>query len=714
MSNPLRPLLPNSPNPPRPETSLQSQHRPKRIATPAACEACRRRKSKCSAERPRCSVCIERQTPCEYTTLPTETHLRAQKRKLSGLEIRCQAYEDLVGILRSRPEEEIAHVIQRLRTGENVQAIVKTVQDGDLLLQLSFKPELRFRYEFPYNREMPHHLKESQNPYIQSLLYERTVTQTVQPPMYIETLRDISDESQKMYLAPYHTVEFHDSRISSISVSKWTAVSSDNPMLRMLLQIYFIFEFPSHSCFHKDYFLEDMFVGINRFCSPLLVNSILAIASVHGYTRMKNRAEYWQPDNLAYRFLSEALRLFELEQANPTITTIQAAAIISMAHNFNGVDELGWGYTHKSLEMARRMSLFSTSLDESTEWQVVAGVTAWCLFNLQALATFHTFKLPIIIDPPNRPLPDADEEPAYYGEILVKYPLGQEPIRVHYGSMFKAVSQFRIILNEITKASFSFSRTYSPISLEAAIRFRSRLLTWYEDLPEPLQARHIVLPCHLKIHIHYHILLISLFEPHLQIDDVHDGVDPGMIVAHSKNCFETLIRVYYLRHGFESLDTALVQFLHLLGFSALRDSSATENDPATREAVRSTLMLCAKGLWEQGQNYYLSEAIFRMFRQSMSTEDVATLREIIEVDDGHGPLNLMAQELRSRWPIGIFSMTDYNKDCTLDHFTHWWQQYLQERPQEVSSMEQDGSIVPPRYPQHYDIGARKSREEISK
>ncbi|KAI1449337.1 hypothetical protein F5Y02DRAFT_413848 [Annulohypoxylon stygium] len=700
MSHPLRPLLPNSPNPPRIETSPQSQHRPKRVATAAACEACRRRKSKCSAERPRCSVCIERQTPCEYTTLPTETHLRAQKRKLSDLEIRCQAYEDLFGILRSRPEEEITHVLQRLRAGEDAQTIVKTVQDGDLLLQLSLKPEFRFRYEFPYIREMPHFLKDPQNPYIHSLLYERTVTQLVQPPMYIETLKEVSEESQKMYLAPYHTVELHDSRISSIVVSKWTSVSSDNPMLRVLLQIYFVFEFPFHPCFQKDFFLEDMFVGTKRFCSPLLVNAILA-AAWHGYTRMKNRAEYWQPDNLGYRFLAEALRLFELEQATPTITTVQAAAIINLAYNLNGIDELGWVYARKSLEMAQRMSLFSLNPDESADWRIVAGVTAWCLFNCQALSTFHTFQPPIIEDPPNRPLPDADEEPSYYGEILVKYPLGQEPVRIHNGSVFRAISQFRILLNEITKSSFGSSRAYRPVPFEAAMQFRSRLLTWYEDLPEPLQARHIVLPCHLKIHIHYHVLLISLFEPHLQTDKVHDGVNPNMIVSHSRICFETLMRVYYLRHGFECLDTTLVQFLHLLGFSALKEISTTENGSVAQEAIRSTLMLCAKGLWEQGQNYYLSEAIFRMLKHSMSAEDVIILREIVEIEDDDGPLNLMVQALRSRWPIGIFTMADDSKDRSLEHFTRWWQRYSEEKAQDVSAMEQDGSAVPPRYPKRY-------------
>ncbi|KAI1417867.1 hypothetical protein F5Y13DRAFT_32660 [Hypoxylon sp. FL1857] len=696
MSHSLRPLLPNSPNPPRVETLSQAQHRAKRVATPAACEACRKRKSKCTAERPRCSVCVERQTTCEYTTLPAETHLRAQKRKLTDLEIKCQAYEDLVGILRSRPDEETSQVLQRVRTGEDVQTIVKAVQDGDLLLQLSLKPDLRFRYEFPYIREMPSHLNRYPNPYLESTLFKKTGVQSPQSPIYLDSLRDIVDEPQKMYLVPYHAVELVDPRISSMSVSCWTAVSSDNPMLRVLLQIYFVFEYPFHPYFHKDFFLEDMLVGSRRFCSPLLVNAILSVAW-HGYSRMKNRAEYWLPDNLGYRFLAEARRLFDLNQAHPTITTVQAAAIINLTCNLNGIDEISWFYTYKSLEMAQNMSLFSPSPDESKEWQVVAGTTAWCLFNWQALATFHTFQPPIIKDPPSRPPPDLDDISPHFGDIWVKYPLSREPIRIYNGLVFRAICKFRVIMNEISGISFNQPRSFNRMPLSAAINFRSRLLAWYADLPEPLQARHAAIPSHLKLHIHYHILLISLFEPFAQIGYIHAEANPNTIVSSSKICFETLMRVYYLRHGFESLDTTLVQFLHLLGFSALKDISSVEKGSVKHEAIRSTLMLCAKGLWDQGQNYYVSEAVFHLLKQSMSTEDALLFKEITEIEDSNVRLDHMAQEIRSRWPIGIFSMADDYGDRTLEHFMRWWEQ--QDKAQNGPVVELDEpNVISPRFP----------------
>ncbi|KAI2615137.1 hypothetical protein GGR54DRAFT_642636 [Hypoxylon sp. NC1633] len=704
MSNSLRPLLPNSPNPPRLEIPSPTQHRAKRTATAAACEACRKRKSKCSAERPRCSVCIERQTPCEYTTLPTETHLRAQKRKLTDLEMKCQAYEDLFGILRSRPDNETAQVLNRLRSGDDVQTIVSAVQDGDLLLQLAFKPDLRFRYEFPYLRDMPLHLSQWHNPYLESILYEKTGILWTLPPAYLDALKNVENEVQKMYLVPYHTVELDDPRISSMNVSSWTKVSSDNAMLRVLLQIYFVFDFPFHPFFHKDLFLEDMLAGNRRFCSPLLVNAILG-AAWHGYSKMKNRAEYWSPDNLGYRFLAEARRLFELEQANSTITAIQAAAIINSTCNLNGIDEISWVYTYKALEMAQNISLFSPTPDESREWEIVAGTTAWCLFNSQALATFHTFQPPILKDPPSRALPDADEATAFYGEIRVKYPLGRESIPTHNGQVFRAVSMFRVIMNEITQVSFSQPRTFSRMSLGAAIDFRARLLTWYDDLPQPLQARNIALPSQLKIHIYYHIILISLFEPFMQIGYIHTEANPSTIVNHSKACFETLLRIYYQRHGFESVDITLVQLLHLLGFSALRDMSLAKKGSEAHETLRSTILLCGKGMWEQGQNYYASEVVFRLFKQSLDPDDAQLLREVTEMEETDGRLDHMIREVRSLWPIGLFSMAEETADRTLNHFIRWWEQSIQDKAQSSSGMELDSPnvIIAARYPHRLSV-----------
>lgn len=203
--------------------------------------------------------------------------------------------------------------------------------------------------------------------------------------------------------------------------------------------------------------------------------------------------------------------------------------------------------------------------------------------------------------------------------------------------------------------------------------------------------------------IYYHILLINLFEPFMQMGYIHAEADPTTIVNQSKACFETLLRVYYLRHGFEALDISLVQFLHLLGFSALRDISLAEKGSTTYEALRSTLLLCAKGMQEQGQNYHVSEVVFRLFRYSMSLDDAQLLKEVIETEEYDDHLDHMIGEIRSLWPIGMFSMVDENVDRTLNHFIRWWERYIQTHTQD-NSMAIDlasPNATSPRYPLRY-------------
>ena len=90
------------------------------------------------------------------------------------------------------------------------------------------------------------------------------------------------------------------------------------------------------------------------------------------------------PDSLGYRFLAEARRLLDLDFAAPTVTTVQASAIVNLTLNVNGIDEIGWWYLRMSLDMAKTLDLFSIPEDSDSEWRMVAIVTAWGLFNWQA------------------------------------------------------------------------------------------------------------------------------------------------------------------------------------------------------------------------------------------------------------------------------------------------------------------------------------------
>src|SRR5947207_9258861 len=78
---------------------------------------------------------------------------------------------------------------------------------------------------------------------------------------------------------------------------------------------------------------------------------------------------------------------------------------------------------------------------------------------------------------------------------------------------------------------------------------------------------------------------------------------------HVKMCFETLIRLYYLRHGSETASIIFVHFLAFMSFTytaILKNPTFSSATPSVDDA-QAALILAAKCLSDQGRNYYVSE-----------------------------------------------------------------------------------------------------------
>jgi hypothetical protein len=64
-----------------------------------------------------------------------------------------------------------------IQAGHDVATILNHFRFGKLLLQLRLVPETRSRYVFPYNADIPVLLKQDDNPYFNSHVYELTSPQ---------------------------------------------------------------------------------------------------------------------------------------------------------------------------------------------------------------------------------------------------------------------------------------------------------------------------------------------------------------------------------------------------------------------------------------------------------------------------------------------------------------------------------------------------------
>jgi len=178
-------------------------------------------------------------------------------------------------MLQNMPEGDAVNIFHRIRANGNVEETVQHVKEGRLLMELSQVPETRLRYKFPYIADMQTFLQIPRNTYLHSLVYE--VFQASSQPTYADCG---PVQYRNPYEEPLKAAEMIDPLLADARPSKWTSVSSDDRLLQKLLEGFFINEYPWEFVLHKDYFLEDMASGSARFCSPLLVNALLAKACV--------------------------------------------------------------------------------------------------------------------------------------------------------------------------------------------------------------------------------------------------------------------------------------------------------------------------------------------------------------------------------------------------------------------------------------------------
>jgi hypothetical protein len=223
----------------------------------------------CDGSRPKCSRCNAKDKECVYRE-PVKALL---KRTLAELDDNSAALEVFQAI-QNHSEEEAAAIVKRIRSGAPPEHIVRQIREGDLLLQMQLAPETRLRYDCPYGMQMPETLQSLPNPYLHSLIYDWAPKARAKDKSVGNSVGPVQ------YLTPYGAAALADPRIDKVVPSRWTAVSTDDDLMRNILRAYFQFEYPFFSFFHMDCFLDDMLAGQGQSCSSLLVNAVLATGCV--------------------------------------------------------------------------------------------------------------------------------------------------------------------------------------------------------------------------------------------------------------------------------------------------------------------------------------------------------------------------------------------------------------------------------------------------
>lgn len=162
-------------------------------------------------------------------------------------------------------------------------------------------------------------------------------------------------------------------------VDQWTNVTSNQELIEHLSMLYFRWEYPLFASVSKDQFLADFRSGQQNYCSPLLVNALLAVGSRFS-ERPESRASSSDVD-AGNHFFAEAKRLLA-QQGEASLTKIQALGLMSIREAACGRDSESWFYSGQAIRLAVEMGLHKPSIGVSLEEQRVRTATFWGVFTL--------------------------------------------------------------------------------------------------------------------------------------------------------------------------------------------------------------------------------------------------------------------------------------------------------------------------------------------
>ncbi|KAF4609843.1 hypothetical protein G7Y89_g15780 [Cudoniella acicularis] len=295
-----------------------------------------------------------------------------------------------------------------------------------------------------------------------------------------------------------------------------------------LVDLYFAWEQPWCWVINERLFRESERHG-GRFCNPLLLNCILAIAS-RFTDRVDVRSDSSDPNTAGSLFFDNAEVLLHYDLKWPTITTIQSLSIMGTMYVAVGADAAGWLHQGMANRLAIDMglNLDPTSMERepiiSAEEIELRRQVYWALYCHDKLFASYTGRVCTMLNfqgVVNLPKVDPScqgREDSWSFQTDEKFPLFT--IRTSFASLQYSTITLcqileRILLNLYAPQPLSLNAERNTLLASCA----AELTTWHRDLPSEMRiepsASAMRVPHVFTLHMTYHTAIILLHKPFL-------------------------------------------------------------------------------------------------------------------------------------------------------------------------------------------------------
>ena len=287
------------------------------------------------------------------------------------------------------------------------------------------------------------------------------------------------------------TVEPNHSAIDQVEI--WTTVTSDMSFIHHLLDVYFTWSHPWYLLFSEEVFYYGFNDRKRRYCTPLLVNAILAVACNFS-DRPEARTDPNDPTTTGEHFFTEAKRLL-YEDDRSSLPTVQALGLMSLRQAMNNYDSPGWQYASQMMGMTIQMGLhIQSAVDPNmTPTEIEARrVTLWGVFTLETFwaicvgristlsAAAIRLERPELISYMENTIWEPHGMPNYDG---VSTEL-QQP-----SHKYSILVQSSLLAENLDDVIRMFYAPRDRITSRRLQHYHAKLQAWYDNLPDALRIK---------------------------------------------------------------------------------------------------------------------------------------------------------------------------------------------------------------------------------
>jgi hypothetical protein len=156
--------------------------------------------------------------------------------------------------------------------------------------------------------------------------------------------------------------------------------------------------------------------------------------------------------------------------------------------------------------------------------------------------------------------------------------------------------------------------------------------------------------------VDYHIILMSICQPFIH-EKWSNELSPRDIISDAERDMNVLMRLYYLRHGFEHTDVYLASPLSKLGFMSLQSINSQPLE-GELDYSRSTLLLALTGLRDQSCNHNVARTIYRILKNQFRPEEAGLLHGSNDIEAESDESSALIDQVQATWTPCAINISD--------------------------------------------------------